>query len=199
MATLTNMNAAPAHVPVLAPELVELVDPQPGEAALDCTFGSGGHARLVAERLGPGGSLVCVDRDPEAEDRFGQLAGEVECEARFVRADFADAIDDLAAAGERFDVAYMDLGVSSPQLDQPSSGFSYAADASLDMRMDPGQELSAGTVVNEWPGERLADGYPGARRGAPRPFDRRRDRPPAPARDHLRPGRGGTRSGSAGL
>jgi 16S rRNA (cytosine1402-N4)-methyltransferase len=110
---------------------------------------------MVAFRLGSEGSLVCVDRDPEAEERFGDLAEEMECEARFVRADYADAIDGLAAAGERFDVAYMDLGVSSTQVDRPARGFSYAADAPLDMRMDPSQELSAHTIVNDWPAERL--------------------------------------------
>jgi 16S rRNA (cytosine1402-N4)-methyltransferase len=156
MAILEYMTAPADHVPVLAPELVELLDPRAGDAALDCTFGSGGHARLVAERIGSEGSLVCVDRDPEAEERFADVAPGLECDARFVRADFADAIDDLAEAGARFDVAYMDLGVSSRQLDQPARGFSYAVDAPLDMRMDPGQELSAGAVVNDWPAERLA-------------------------------------------
>ncbi len=149
------MNAT-GHVPVLAPELVELLDPAPGSSALDCTFGSGGHARLVAERIGAAGSLVCVDRDPEAEESFAGFAEEVECEAEFVRADFADAIDDLAAAGRRFDLAYMDLGISSRQVDEPARGFSYAADAPLDMRMDPDQQLSARVVVNDWPAERLA-------------------------------------------
>jgi 16S rRNA (cytosine1402-N4)-methyltransferase len=110
MATLIEMSP---HVPVLASELRELLDPQDGEAALDCTFGAGGHARLVAERLGPEGSLTCVDRDPEAEERFEALAPELDCETRFIRADFADALDELRAAGERFDCAYMDLGISS--------------------------------------------------------------------------------------
>jgi 16S rRNA (cytosine1402-N4)-methyltransferase len=155
MATLTNMTAAD-HVPVLASELVDLLDPQGGDAALDCTFGSGGHARLVAERLGREGSLVCIDRDPEAEERFAEISAGFDCEARFVRADFADAVDDLAATGACFDVACMDLGVSSSQLDQPVRGFSYAADAPLDMRMDPDQGLSARVVVNDWPAERLA-------------------------------------------
>jgi len=156
MATLLQMSAS-EHVPVLAPELVELLDPHPGEAALDCTFGAGGHARAVAERLGPDGVLVCVDRDPAAQEHFGELAGELECETRFIRADFADALDDFAADGERFDCAYMDLGISSLQLDAPERGFSYATDAPLDMRMDPGQELSALDVVNDWPAERLAE------------------------------------------
>ena len=154
MATLIDMSTE--HVPVLAPELVELLDPQPGSQALDGTFGAGGHARLVAERLGPEGSLTCVDRDPAAEDRFERVAPELECEARFIRADFADALDDLAGAGERFDCIYLDLGLSSDQLDAPDRGFSYASDAPLDMRMDPEQDRSAMGVVNDWPEDRLA-------------------------------------------
>lgn len=155
MATLTEMTASD-HAPVLAPELVKLLDPQAGQTALDCTFGAGGHARLVAECLGASGSLICVDRDPEAAERFARLESELECDARFIRADFADAIDELAASGSHFDCVYMDLGISSPQLDEPRRGFSYAADAPLDMRMDTEQERSARDVVNEWPEERLA-------------------------------------------
>src|ERR1700723_3097701 len=63
-----------AHTPVLAAELLELLAPQPGQTAIDCTFGDGGHARLVAERLGPAGTLVAIDRDPLAEERFAALA-----------------------------------------------------------------------------------------------------------------------------
>ena len=62
------------HVPVLAGELIDLTSPAPGETAVDCTFGAGGHARLVADRLGPAGTLVCIDRDPAAEERFDELA-----------------------------------------------------------------------------------------------------------------------------
>jgi 16S rRNA (cytosine1402-N4)-methyltransferase len=143
------------HVPVLASELIALLDPRPGETAIDCTFGGGGHARLVAERLGPAGALICIDRDPVAEDRFEELSGEFECEARFLRADFADALAELAADGITADLVYMDLGVSSLQLDAWERGFSYSYDAPLDMRMDPSQTLSALEVVNDWPEKRL--------------------------------------------
>ena len=155
-ATPTLLRMAAEHLPVLAPELVDLLDPRPGESALDATFGGGGHARLVAERLGAEGTLICVDRDPAAAERYEALAPELACETRFVHADFADAIAELAAAGERLECAYLDLGISSLQLDDPARGFSYASDAPLDMRMDPGQPLSALEVVNEWPEDRLA-------------------------------------------
>ncbi len=154
MATLTQMPAA--HIPVLAPELVALLDPQPGELAVDCTFGGGGQAKLVAERLGPTGRLICVDRDGTAAERFAELEPELCCEAEFVRADFADALERLAAEGRRCDLIYMDLGVSSLQLDVAERGFSYAYEAPLDMRMDSDQELSAREIVDEWPATRLA-------------------------------------------
>jgi 16S rRNA (cytosine1402-N4)-methyltransferase len=154
MATLTCMPTE--HVPVLAPELTALLDPQPGELAIDCTFGAGGHARLVAERLGPSGKLICVDRDPAAADAFAELDAEAPCELRFERRDFADVLEELGGAGERADIVYMDLGVASSQLDVAERGFSYSREAPLDMRMDPEQALSAREVVNEWPQERLA-------------------------------------------
>ena len=155
MATLTYMPTD--HIPVLAPELVALLDPQPGELVVDCTFGGGGHARLVAERIGPDGTLVCVDRDPAAAERFEAFAAEAPCAARFVRDDYANALDALLAEGLRADAVYMDLGISSLQLDAWERGFSYAYDAPLDMRMDPEQDLSALEVVNEWSERRLAD------------------------------------------
>ena len=155
MATLTVMPTE--HVPVLAAELVALCDPQPGELAVDCTFGGGGHAQLVAERLGPTGRLICVDRDPAAADRYAELEPELVAETRFVHADFADALERLAAEGVRPDVVYMDLGISSDQLERAERGFSYTHDAPLDMRMDASQHLSAREVVNEWPEDRLAE------------------------------------------
>jgi 16S rRNA (cytosine1402-N4)-methyltransferase len=154
MATLTYMPTE--HVPVLATELIDLLNPHPGETAVDCTFGGGGHARLVAERLGPGGTLIGIDRDPAARARFDELAPEVDCQVRFIRGDFADALERLRADGVRADLVYMDLGISSLQLEAPERGFAYTYDAPLDMRMDPDQRLSAASVVNEWPEDRLA-------------------------------------------
>ncbi len=144
------------HVPVLAGELVDLLDPQPGEIAVDCTFGGGGHARLVADRLGPGGELIAIDRDPAAEERFAELAAEVACRTRFIRAPFADALEELRDEGVRADLVYLDLGMSSMQVDTRERGFSYAYDAPLDMRMDPDDDLTAADVVNEWDERRLA-------------------------------------------
>src|SRR5581483_12304064 len=100
------------HIPVLAGELIDLLDPQPGETAVDCTFGGGGHARLIAERLGPAGTLIGIDRDPIAEERFHELAAEVPCHTRFIRADFVTALTQLHEAKDRADLVYLDLGMS---------------------------------------------------------------------------------------
>jgi 16S rRNA (cytosine1402-N4)-methyltransferase len=145
-----------AHIPVLAEELLELLDPQPGQTAVDCTFGGGGHARLVAERLGPEGTLVAIDRDPIAEERFLELAEELPCSARFVRGGYAEALQMLVEDGVCADIAYLDLGMSSMQIDTRERGFSYSYDAPLDMRMDPRSELSAREIVASWDERRLA-------------------------------------------
>jgi len=144
------------HVPVLAGELLALADPRPGETAIDCTFGAGGHAELVAGRLGPDGLLIAIDRDPLAEERFAELAAEVACRTRFIRAPFAEALADLADEDVRADLVFLDLGMSSMQVDTRERGFSYSYDAPLDMRMDPGQELTAADIVGEWDERRLA-------------------------------------------
>ncbi len=144
------------HIPVLAGELIDLLDPQPGEVAVDCTVGGGGHARLIAERMGPSGLLIGIDRDPVAQERFMELAGEVSCQTRFIRADFAQGLSRLLAEGARADLVYLDLGMSSMQVDTWARGFSYAYDAPLDMRMDPDQELTAREIINTWDQRRLS-------------------------------------------
>jgi 16S rRNA (cytosine1402-N4)-methyltransferase len=147
------------HIPVLAGELVDLLDPAPGEVAVDCTFGGGGHARLIAERIGPSGTLIGIDRDPEAQARFEEMAAEVACHTRFIRAAFAEGLELLRDEGVRADMVYLDLGMSSMQVDTRERGFSYAYDAPLDMRMDPDQEVSAREVVNTWEARQLARAF----------------------------------------
>jgi 16S rRNA (cytosine1402-N4)-methyltransferase len=145
-----------SHTPVLASELLELLDPRPGQLAIDCTFGDGGHARLVAQRLAPGGTLVAIDRDPLAEERFAALAADASCSLRFIRSGYAEALELLAGEGVRADIVYFDLGMSSMQVDTRERGFSYSYEAPLDMRMDPTQELSAREIIAEWDERRLA-------------------------------------------
>jgi 16S rRNA (cytosine1402-N4)-methyltransferase len=143
------------HVPVLAGELIEALDPQPGQVAVDCTLGAAGHARLVAGRLGPAGLLIGIDRDPLAEGTFAELAAEAACRTRLVRADFATGLRALLEEGVRADLVYLDLGMSSMQVDTRERGFSYAYDAPLDMRMDPDQPVTAAEIVNTWEPRRL--------------------------------------------
>ena len=144
------------HIPVLAGELIDLLDPRPGEVAVDCTFGGGGHARLIADRIGPAGMLIGIDRDPVAEERFAELSAEVACDTRFIRADFVTGLAHLREEDVKADMVYLDLGMSSMQVDAWARGFSYAYEAPLDMRMDPDQDLTAREIVNTWDERRLA-------------------------------------------
>ena len=148
------------HVPVLASELLELLESsgisrRRAPVAVDCTFGGGGHARSVAERLGSGGTLIAVDRDPFAEQRFMELAQEIPGAARFIRGGYAQALQLLVEEGIRADLVLFDLGMSSMQIDTRERGFSYSYDAPLDMRMDPRQSLDAREIVATWDERRL--------------------------------------------
>jgi 16S rRNA (cytosine1402-N4)-methyltransferase len=142
-------NGGMPHVPVLAGEAIELLDPQPGQVVVDCTFGAGGHARLLGDRIDTTGVLVAIDRDPVAAERFAELTPELSCATRFIRASFVDGLRTLLHEGVRADLVLMDLGMSSTQVDTWQRGFSYSYDAPLDMRMDPDLKLTAHELVNE--------------------------------------------------
>lgn len=129
---------AERHVPVLLQETLEMLAPAPGEIFLDGTVGAGGHAAEIAERVGPGGRVVCADADPAmlqaAMDRLRDFPW-----ARPVLADFSDLAElRREAGGKRFDGILLDLGISSLQLDDVSRGFSFRGDGPLDMRRNPG-------------------------------------------------------------
>ncbi len=138
-----------AHDPVLAAEVVRLLDPRPGETAVDCTFGAGGHAALLAPGLGPDGTYVAIDRDPEARRWFDAFAERAEPSTRLVRGNYAEVLPELAEEGLRADIVLMDLGVSSMQVDRPERGFSYSRQAPLDMRMDPDGPRTAADLLAE--------------------------------------------------
>ena len=137
------------HVPVLLDETLAVLAPQPGDLVIDATFGAGGHSRRIADAIGETGTLIAIDRDPAAHERFDAIASEFPCATRFVGASFAAGLRALHDEGVRAEGILFDLGVSSPQIDDPERGFSYSRDAPLDMRMDPAQEVSAETLVNE--------------------------------------------------
>ena len=123
------------HIPVLRDAVLAGLTPRPGGRYLDGTFGRGGHARAILERLGPSGRLLVMDRDPEAIAHAHHLFdGDARVAIR--RANFSEMAEwDEARAG--LDGVLLDLGVSSPQLDDAARGFSFQSDAPLDMRMDP--------------------------------------------------------------
>jgi 16S rRNA (cytosine1402-N4)-methyltransferase len=130
-----------AHVAVLAQEAIEALNIRSDGTYVDCTYGRGGHSRLILEKLGVGGRLIALDRDPEAVQ-----AGEALRDPRFsiVRSPFSrvrEVLQELGVAG--VDGMLLDIGVSSPQIDDGRRGFSFRSDAPLDMRMDPDHGLSA--------------------------------------------------------
>ncbi len=143
------------HVPVLAAEVRACLGVQAGETVIDATFGAGGHAALLAADLHGQGKLIAIDRDPTARTYFERFEKQAGVQSRLLRGDFGVVLPQLAENGVRADAILLDLGVSSMQVDRPERGFSYAADAPLDMRMDTSQELTAAAIVNEWPEREL--------------------------------------------
>jgi 16S rRNA (cytosine1402-N4)-methyltransferase len=148
--------SAADHVPVLAEEVRELLVVRPGDTVVDGTFGAGGHSRLLVSDLDGRGKLIAVDRDPTVKpffDRLKAAAGGVQM--RFLRGNYAIVLAQLAGNGVKADAILLDLGLSSMQVDRPERGFSYAADAPLDMRMDPSDEVSAADIVGTWSEQEL--------------------------------------------
>jgi len=129
------------HLPVLASEAVSALAIQPQGAYLDGTFGRGGHSRAILDRLGPQGRLLALDRDPQAEVAAREIS---DPRFLFFRTRFSQLSQVLE--NQLLDGMLFDLGVSSPQLDDPARGFSFRADAPLDMRMDP----TAGPTAAHW-------------------------------------------------
>jgi 16S rRNA (cytosine1402-N4)-methyltransferase len=141
--------SATDHVPVLADEVRELLAVRPGETVVDATFGAGGHSSLLVQDLQGRGKLIAIDRDPGARAYFDRLAKRMPVQTRFLRGDFSVVLEQLAQNGVEADAILLDLGVSSMQIDRPERGFSYIADAPLDMRMDPSADVTAAGIVNE--------------------------------------------------
>ena len=136
-----NAGAAYGHAPVMLEEVMEGLQVKADGSYLDGTFGRGGHARQLLARLGPRGSLLVMDRDPEA---IASAQREFSADARVTarHGNFA-AMAQWPQALAGLDGVLLDLGVSSPQLDDASRGFSFKSDGPLDMRMDPGRGPSA--------------------------------------------------------
>jgi 16S rRNA (cytosine1402-N4)-methyltransferase len=133
------------HTPVLSKEVVEALNLPCDGFLVDATFGRGGHSRLCLERLGPGGGILAIDRDPEAV-AFGRLVFADEPRIKVVQGRFSELSTLIAehAPDTRVNGVLLDLGVSSPQLDTAARGFSFASRGPIDMRMDPESGVSAG-------------------------------------------------------
>ena len=133
------------HTPVLRDEVITALAVKPDGVYVDATFGRGGHSREILARLGPSGRLVGLDRDPDAE-RSAQAI--VDPRFTFRRCWFSELPDALETLGVvRVDGFLFDLGISSPQIDDPARGFSFRADGPLDMRMDPTRGESAAAFL----------------------------------------------------
>jgi len=146
------------HMPVLASETLELLDPQAGETALDCTAGLGGHAALLAERVGASGRMILNDLDPwHLERAAARVRAAADAAVETLRGNFAEAPRKLAERGWSADVVLADLGFASSQVEDPERGLSLRLDGPLDMRLDPQGPLTAAELVNTGSEEELAE------------------------------------------
>ncbi|TBW01142.1 16S rRNA (cytosine(1402)-N(4))-methyltransferase RsmH [Azotobacter chroococcum] len=178
------MNSGFSHITVLLEEAVDALSVRADGCYLDGTFGRGGHSRLILGRLGPDGVLLGFDKDPQAIATGQALAAE---DGRFVvvQRSFAELADELEIRGliGKVGGVLFDLGVSSPQLDDPERGFSFLNDGPLDMRMDPGRGVSAAEWLAKASVEEIARVFKDygeerfARRMAQAVVQRRQERP----------------------
>jgi 16S rRNA (cytosine1402-N4)-methyltransferase len=146
------------HRAVLANEVMHWLAPRRGGVYLDGTVGGGGHARAIAEMIGPEGRLLALDQDADALVRAGAALAEWADRCTLVRSSFAE-MDQVAAAHgiAGVDGVLLDIGISSNQLDDPERGFSFMRDGPLDMRMNRGKALTAADLLNTLPEVDLAD------------------------------------------
>jgi 16S rRNA (cytosine1402-N4)-methyltransferase len=178
--------SAPVHVPVLLDRVVALVAPpldRPGSVLVDATLGLGGHAEAVL-RACPRAHVVGIDRDPDAIERAGARLRAYAARTTLVHAVYDEVPEVLERLGHRrVQAVLLDLGVSSPQVDERARSFSYAHDAPLDMRMDQSRGRTAADVLNTYPEQELARvlkvyGEERSARGIARRIVRERDRRP---------------------
>lgn len=141
------------HIPVLAKEVMQWLNPQPGQIYIDATLGLGGHAQMLLEAVGPDGKLIAFDRDERNLAIAKENLANYEQQIRFIHESFGemDHYDLPMVHGVLFD-----LGFSSAHVDDPARGFSFRNDGPLDMRYDQRQSVTAESIVNGWPKEELA-------------------------------------------
>lgn len=143
------------HIPVLLNESISLLDIKDGGTYVDLTFGRGGHSSLILEKIGKQGKLIAFDMDLDAIT-YGKAKFKDDSRVTFIHSSFINLKEKLNELGiDKVDGIFADLGVSSPQLDEASRGFSYRFDAPLDMRMNKESKLTAFDVVNSYSKEEL--------------------------------------------
>ena len=146
------MARAHDHIPVLASEVLEALEPRPGQIFVDCTLGLGGHSSLLLREISPGGTLVGCDFDPKHVEIARAILEQATAPGTVFHlrhSNFAALPTVLAELGiEKVDGILADLGVASPQIDDPARGFSYRRPGPLDMRMDPTRGQPASVLVN---------------------------------------------------
>lgn len=148
------------HTPVLVREVSELLAVREGDTVVDVTVGLGGHARILAEQLGPSGTLIALDMDPSnlALARAALAEKGLPYRVETVHANFSDVAEVLRSLGiGQVDVLFADLGVSSPQLEDASRGLSFRREGPLDMRLDPRLSTTALELVNGLREQELGD------------------------------------------
>src|SRR5688500_18744260 len=151
------MKRDPRHIPVLLDATLRVLDPQPSQTFVDCTVGLGGHAAALLRRVGSSGRVIGIDFDPANLERAQATLSAVGPNFDLFHNNFAALPTVLAQAGvERVDGVLADLGVASPQIDDPARGFSYRRPGPLDMRMDPTRGQPASALLNRMPERELA-------------------------------------------
>jgi 16S rRNA (cytosine1402-N4)-methyltransferase len=145
-----------SHIPVLLEPMIQTLAPRDGKVYIDGTFGAGGYTRVILAQAAC--RVVAFDRDPDAASRYENLPDDMRARCNFIDAPFSRLADELQVNNiEPVDGVVLDLGVSSPQIDQAERGFSFRFDGPLDMRMDPRVGSSAADIVNTTPEQELAD------------------------------------------
>ncbi len=146
----------PHHVPIMPSEVLDLLNPQPGQVIIDCTLGAGGHSCLLAAAVGPTGRVIALDHDPAmivlAKSQLGDLPVTT-FHAGFDQ--LRDVLDSLHLT--QVDAVFADLGICSDQLDDPARGFTFQADGPLDMRLDPTRGVPASRLLASLPEREIAD------------------------------------------
>ena len=142
------------HLPVMVAEVIQELRPHAGGTYIDATLGLGGHAQEILKHIGPGGTLIGLDRDPQALEMAMERIKDQRLKA--AKAKFSELENVAREQGvEAADGVLFDFGVSLLQLKGPERGFSFLSDEPLDMRMDPTEPLTAEKVVNEYPEKEL--------------------------------------------